>query len=221
MHFPSLNFPGLLACRNAPPARANGILPYNPNRGTCHRNLPDSSTGGSTNNWRNWNNCQRPDANKGYGIDLNRNGRFDKGQDGVLMFDMNRDGKYDKTDVSKTNDLMKAATGNFDFNGDGRIDRMERIQGRRYQQQFARMDRNRDGRLDTHEMNSAGGRVWIDHSKGGGIGKNEVHSVYNIPSPFIGGSSRTLSYVDPFSGVSQTHSNGPWWPTGNSYMGGR
>jgi hypothetical protein len=177
-----------------------------------HQNFQDVRTGGYNPTWRRG--CRRFEPTRGYGIDLNKNGRFDRGKDGVLVFDMNRDGKYDKKDVSNTNKMMKAATGNFDFDGNGRVSPSERMMGQVLRRKFARLDRNRDGRLSAHEMNQAGGKVWIDRSKGGGVGKNELHSVYQIPSEFIGGTTKTLDFVDPYCRTSGTSNNRPYWPHG-------
>jgi hypothetical protein len=129
---------------------------------------------------------------------------------------MNKDGKYDKKDVQNSNDLMKAATGNYDFNNDGKIDFLERMRGRALQQQYQKMDTNRDGRLEAHEMNNAGGKVWIDSSRGGGVGRNELHSVYNVPGQDAWGrqGSQRLDFVDPFRQTSHTSPNNPRWGGG-------
>jgi EF hand len=176
------------------------------NRGRDHhRNLPDQNVG----NW--WNRCPfGPKNNNGYVIDLNNNGRYDRGRDGVLVFDTNRDGKYDQRDVSNTNDMMKAAAGNYDFNNDGRVSCCERRRGMFLRQRFARLDQNRDGRLDTREISQGGGKVWIDKSRGGGISQDELHSPYNLPGRWFGEGSRRLDSVDPRWG-SQTSRNFPWW----------
>lgn len=178
------------------------------------RNFQDVNTSGR---WSNW---ATPNRDKGYGLDLNRNGRFDRGRDGILVFDMNRDGKYDKKDVRRSNNMMKAVQGNYDFNGDGYVSRREARRGNRLRGRYAQMDRNRDGVLDKREMSRAGARVWIDKSQGGGIGRNELHSVWNLPgrngsrySP-----SQRLDFVDPFAGVSGTSNN--WGYGGGYYNGG-
>jgi hypothetical protein len=163
----------------------------------------------------------------GYVLDFNRNGRYNKGQDGVLAFDMNRDGRIDRRDVNNSKRLMDAATGNFDFNRDGRVSRFERIKGRIYSRRFARMDRNRDGVLNAHEINRGGGKVWIDSSRGGGVGRNELHSVFNLPNSRGYGPSQRLDFVDPFSRSSHTSNNfydGGWGCCcggGGSYVPGR
>lgn len=181
-------------------------LPYNPGS-RWHGNLPDSNVG--QNGWR----CfplfphQRTD---GWAIDLNNNGRYDRGRDGVLVFDHNRDGRYDQNDVSNTNNMMKAARGDYDFNNDGRVSHFERIQGQMLRNRFNQLDRNRDGRLDTHEIQAGGGRVWVDNDRNGRIGCGELHSPYRIPGGLCEPNGRRLDYVDPRWG-SGTSSNNPWW----------
>lgn len=166
--------------------------------------------------WHNSGNGNRA----GYVLDFNRNGRYDRGRDGVLAFDMNRDGRIDRNDINNTNSMMKAATGNYDLNGDGRTTRLERIQGRRLRCQYARLDRNRDGRLDAREIASGGGKVWIDHSRGGGVSRNELYSPFRLPNSRGYGPSQRLDYVDPLSRHSHTSNNfwgGGWGSSCGDY----
>lgn len=172
-----------------------------------HWNLPDQNVGSP---WRCWPNFGRNRNGNGFAIDLNNNGRYDRGRDGVLVFDTNRDGKYDQRDVASTNNMMKAAAGNYDFNNDGRVSCCERRRGAFLRGRFNRLDRNRDGKLSTHEISAGGGKVWVDKSRGGGISQDELHSPYRIPGRFIGESSRRLDSVDPVWG-SKTSRNRPWW----------
>jgi EF hand len=159
----------------------------------------------------------------GYVIDMNRNGRYNKGQDGVLAFDMNRDGRIDRKDINNTRFMMQAATGNYDFDQDGRTSFFERIRGNALRGQYNRLDSNRDGRLSAHEINSGGGKVWIDSSRGGGVGRNELHSVYNLPNSRGYGPSQRLDFVDPFSKTSHTSNNywgGGGWGCCHGHGGG-
>lgn len=188
------------------PYPSPGGLPWQGGDRQHHWNLPNSQVDSGRGGW--WPFSQSP--TQGYGIDLNNNGRYDRGRDGVLVFDHNRDGKYDKRDVSATNDMMRAATGNYDFNNDGRVSLGERISGMMHRHRYQQLDRNRDGRLDTAEIQAGGGRVWVDHSRGGGISNNELYSPYNIPGGFCQRGGRRLNSVDPFWG-SNTSSNSPWW----------
>lgn len=176
-------------------------------------NLPDQNVG-SPFPWRNG--CFGNQNGNGYVLDSNHNGKYDRGRDGVLVFDLNRDGRYDQRDVSNTNDLMKAAAGDYDFNNDGCVSQGERIRGAFLRQQYQQLDRNRDGRLDTHEISAGGGKVWVDRSREGGIGRDELHSPYNIPGRWFGEGSKRLDYVDPVWG-NGTSRNTPWW---NPFAGG-
>jgi EF hand domain-containing protein len=171
-----------------------------------HGNLPDSNVG--QRGWR----CfpfVRHQRTDGWGIDLNNNGRYDRGRDGVLVFDTNRDGKYDKRDVSGTNAMMKAASGNYDFNGDGRVTCFERARGRALKNQFRQFDRNGNGRLESWEISQGGGKVWVDRSRNGKINCGELHSPYRLPGGLFE-RGRTLDHVDPVWG-SRTSTNSPWW----------
>lgn len=204
---------------------------YRPSFPRYHRpqqlqqNSTDIYTGRGNHRWNRRGRWFSGFGTKGYGINLNQRAGHQRGKDGVLVFDMNRDGKYDKRDVQNSNDMMKSATGNYDFNGDGRIDRSERRRGGRLRRRYFRMA-GRDGVLQAHEMNRHGGKVWIDKSRGGGVGRNELHSVYRVPSRDAYGSRTTqrLDFVDPFAGVSGTTSNRSYWggprPWGGGYGGG-
>ncbi|MEW6283159.1 MAG: hypothetical protein AB1758_31400, partial [Candidatus Eremiobacterota bacterium] len=91
--------------------------PYPINTG--HGNLPNANVG-----WHGFFN--RTD---GYGLDLNNNGRYDRGQDGVLAFDLNRDGKLSGKEIEESRDRLKAFGGNYDFNNDGKVNFCERARG--------------------------------------------------------------------------------------------
>lgn len=167
-----------------------------------------------------------PGNRGGYVIDTNRNGRYDKGRDGVLGFDMNRDGRIDRKDIDNTADMMRAATGNYDFDQDGRTSLFERLRGGALRNRYNSMDRNRDGKLSSWEINGAGGKVWIDSSRGGGVGRNELHSVYNLPNSRGWGPSQRLDSVNPFTRTSHTSNNfwGGGWGCGcrnGGYVPGR
>lgn len=205
-------------------------FPYFPRNGAGFQgNLMDHNLDGR-NRWRGGIFSRRRLANSnrgGYVLDFNRNGRYDKGRDGVLAFDMDRNGRIDRKDINSTKHMMQAATGNYDFNQDGRVSLFERIKGSSYRKRYSSMDRNRDGQLQSWEINNAGGKVWIDRSRGGGVGRNELHSVYNLPNSRGYGPSQRLDSVNPFSRTSHTSNNywgGGGWGCccrGGGYVPGR
>lgn len=203
----------------------NHGFPSRWDQGQYQQNSPDIHTGGGNHFWRQRGNFWSQ-GTSGYGINLNQRPGHQRGQDGVLVFDMNRDGKYNKKDVQNSNDMMKAATGNFDFNNDGRVDFMERIRGNSLRKQYGKMDTDRDGRLSADEISRAGGRVWVDHSREGNVNNNELHSVYNVPGQDRWGrqGSQRLDFVDPFSRTSHTSPNFPYFGGGGcgcfNYGGG-
>jgi len=192
-------------------------------------NISDAHTGGSHLGWRGGI-FGRPQwqANEGYAIDQNRNGRYDRGRDGVLVFDTNRDGRYDQRDVQSTNNMMQAVRGQYDFNNDGRVTMAERMQGNALRTQYGRMDSNRDGVLSTNEIQRGGGQVWVDQNRSGNIQGNELHSAYNMPNSNGWGPSQRLDFVNPFNQSSHTSNNwgwnpqpSPWGPCGGGgYPGG-
>ena len=188
-------------------------------------NIADAHVGGNQVNWRGGL-LPSFQPNEGYALDFNRNGRYDRGRDGVLVFDLNRDGKYDKKDVQYTNNMMQSATGNFDFNNDGKISFGERIQGNALRGKYQQLDRNRDGVLSQQEMSAGGGRVWVDSSRGGGISSNELHSVNSVPNGGVfGGRRQEVDFVNPFTRTSHTSNQGSFpgfqqpWGGGGSWGG--
>lgn len=182
--------------------------------GEYQRTLGDSFTGGVRFGSGGFMGGFSVQPNEGYGLDFNRNGRYDRGRDGVLVFDTNRDGKYDKKDVQQSNDLMQAASGNFDFNRDGKVSFAERIRGNVLRAKFQQMDTNRDGRLDTQEMARGGGRVWMDQNRDGQVNGGETSSVFNMPSNGRFGPTERLDFVDPTRQTSHTSNNGMHGPFG-------
>jgi hypothetical protein len=163
---------------------------------------PDVNTGSGCHFWNMRGPCSFGNAGtRGYGVELNMAPGHQRGVDGVLAFDMNCDGRYDKRDVQRSNDMMKAAGNNFDFNQDGCTDRFEAIRGQRLRSRYSRLDQNSDGRLSGNEIHNSGGKIWIDRSGEGGIDSGELYSPLNINSA---SGLRRLDYVDPLCGTSQT-----------------
>jgi len=169
----------------------HGAVPYQQNYNSYHQNMPDTTTGAKE-GWL----FQRDVP--GYGVDLNNNGRYDRGQDAVIGFDLDHNGRVDKNEVKESNERMKAFGGNYDLNGDGNVNFCERIKGQRYQREMQQKDTNHDGRLDANELSNAGGRVMVDHNRDGNFQPNEQYSPYNFPTPGFGQGS--INYVDPRGG---------------------
>ncbi|MGV8125506.1 MAG: hypothetical protein AB2L14_37655 [Candidatus Xenobiia bacterium LiM19] len=168
---------------------------------TFHQNLPDANVGERGNFW--W----HQDV-KGYGIDMDGDGRYTRGRDGVLAFDQNHDGKIDRKEIEKSNQMMKAFGGDYDLNGDGNVSWWERMKGESLKKQMSRYDRDHDGRLNTSELSSAGAKVWIDRDGDGKAGTNETYSPYNFPTQYGQGS---LGFVDPRYNYSQVNNQCPWF----------
>ncbi len=66
---------------------------------------------------------------RGFGINLNGDKKFDPKDDGYLTFDISGDGKYDLSDMMNSRLLLKSFGGDFDFNGDGKVEMKEKTQG--------------------------------------------------------------------------------------------
>ncbi len=145
---------------------------------------------------------------RGYGLDLNNNGRYDRGQDGVLAFDFNRDGRLGKKELTKSREMLRAFGGNCDLNGDGKVSFSEKQKARKYRARMQRLDLNRDGRLSTHELARGGALVGVDHNRNGHFGRNETYSPYNIPTPGFG--RGRLNFVDPARGYNQVNHGWAW-----------
>jgi EF hand len=150
--------------------------------------LPDSKLGSSGS-------LTQPSGNRGYGLDLNGNGRYDKGQDGVLAFDLNHDGKISASEIRESNERLKAFGGNYDLNGDGKVTPCERLKAEGYKKEMQKLDTDGDGKLSASEIERGGGRICVDRNGDGKISPAESFSAYSFPMPGFG--DCTLGYVDP------------------------
>jgi len=153
-----------------------------------HGNLPYAEVGNK--NWFGGGGTQ------GYAVDLNGNGRYDRGRDGVLAMDLNRDGKVDKSEIEASRRRLMSMGGNYDFNGDGQVNFFERLQGNHLRRDMQKYDLDGDGRLSSHEFSRAGGRVLVDGNRDGNFQPWEQHSPYNFPTPGFG--RGRLDVVDPY-----------------------
>lgn len=151
---------------------------------------------------------------KGYGVDLNGDGRYTPGRDGVLAMDLNRDGRITPDEIEASRARLKAMGGNYDLNGDGRVTICERLQGSQYQREMQRYDTDGDGRLSGSEFARAGGRVLIDHNRDGRFQPWEQHSPFGFPTGGFG--QGRINYIDPFCGHTsvnhQPWGGNPWGP---------
>jgi hypothetical protein len=201
------NFPGNSGTHDFPgypelPPYWGGWRPYE----TQNQNLPDAQVGGSDCFGAPW---LRKDV-RGYGIDLDGNGRYDRGTDGVLAFDFNHDGKLEDGEIKKSNTILKTMGGNYDLNGDGKVSWWERRRGEQLRKEGEKFDSNHDGVLEADELDRAGAKVGIDRNGDGTFSAHETHSVYNFPTPWFGRGS--IDYVDPSCNYSQVSYNNPWFP---------
>lgn len=133
--------------------------------------------------WRDGLLAHQPQRGSGYIYDHNLNGRYNAGNDSVLLYDMNGNGKLGRRDVHRTNNMMKAAVNNFDFNGDGLVSLGETRRGARLRDRFASYDANNDGRLGLDEVNRSGGRLWVDYNRDGRVQRRETNNIVSINNP--------------------------------------
>lgn len=190
------------------PSIIGNHFPFPSYGGEYNQTLPGSYTGNS--GWLGGGLLTQFSQDRGYAIDYNQNGRYDRRNDGVLMFDLNGDGKYNKKDVRQTNQMMEAVAGNYDFNRDGKVTLGEKMRGAGLRAKYSQFDTNRDGRLSTEEMSRGGARVWMDKDGDGRVDSKEKHSVYNVPSGNWGQPQR-LDYVDPYSRTSHSSPASGFW----------
>lgn len=121
------------------------------------------------------------DTVHGYGIDLNGDGQFDKGQDGVLTFDFDHDGKISQGEVEESRNVALAEKGNYDFDHDGHVSFQEAMRGSLDKRKADSIDTNHDGRFSARELSAADGHVWIDRNRDGKVGQSETHGVKGLP----------------------------------------
>jgi hypothetical protein len=107
---------------------------------------------------------------RGFGVDLNGDGRINADQDGFLAFP-NADGNYD---IQHSNRLLKAFSSDFDLNNDGKITKNERKRGRALRDQARTLDLDKDGVMNNWELQKAGAAVVKDD---GQFGAQKVFSI--------------------------------------------
>ncbi len=184
-----------------PTYRPWGYRPHRVPVKTHHGNLDNATVGQRCGFWG-------PKDVKGFGLDLNRNGCYERGRDGVLAFDFNRNGKIGKGEVEKSREMLRAFGGNNDLNGDGKTTFCEKIKAKKLRCRMQQYDTNRNGRLEAHEIDRAGGRVLIDHNRDGKFQGHESYSPYSFPTPGFG--RGRLDFVDPARNHTQVHRGWQW-----------
>ena len=147
---------------------------------------------------------------KGFALDLNGSGRYERGRDGVLAFDINRDGRTTPQEIEQSRNMLNSFGGNYDKNGDGRVTPCERAQGRATQDRVSQQyDLNHNGVLENFELARGGAHVLVDSNRDGKTQNWEQHSVYNFPVP--GQGRGRLDFVDPYAGVNGVNVQQPWF----------
>lgn len=114
---------------------------------------------------------------KGYGLDFNNNGQFDR-NDGVLAFDSDNNGQISAREIDQSRAALDAFSGNDDLNHDGKTDFFEKKIAQGMREKFGeKYDKNHDGQLDPNELQAGGARVLTDAN---GDGKFEVNNANRV-----------------------------------------
>lgn len=94
-------------------------------------------------------------------IDLDGNGKYKKGNDGILIFDFGNDG-VSEDDIAKSKKIMN-------YLNDG--------EGGEIPSELKSMDKNSDGKLDENELKQGHAQVWTDRNKDGNYDRGERFEV--------------------------------------------
>lgn len=182
---------------NIAPRHTPGYRPSPPRFGTQTRNT-------FSDQWLHTDRAYYYQPPRGFGMDLNGDGKFDSKNDGFLTFDFNRDGKNTDQEIQQSRNLLKAFSGDFDSNADGRTDINEFFQGYSNYFQARSMDLDRDGVLSNWELQRAGGNVVTrDKSRRPGSTGWKSHNLNHLPG------GRRLDQLNPWNGSYTSSSN--WW----------
>lgn len=139
----------------------------------------------------------------GFALDVNNDGKYEAGTDGVLAFDLNHDGTVDDKEIAQSKNILNARDNpTLSFFG-------REIPNPAYQQAQA-LGLAGDQPLSADQIAHAGGRVLVqDGTEGGGGGvlgvlsqrpKWDTYSVFNFPTG--NGQRGSLSSLDPTGGYS-------------------
>lgn len=138
-------------------------------------------SGRSFNTFENVSATRPADTNQsrtGFGIDLNNDGVYSNGADGLLALDMDGDGKYTSTDVQNTSNYLKALNGETDLNGDGEVSFQERKDAHNMLKQFGSIDLDQDGVIQGWELSEMGAMVVTLGTDGDG---NPTSQIQELP----------------------------------------
>ena len=115
---------------------------------------------------------------KGYGVDLDGDGKFQAGKDGVLAFDINGDGRIDANEIAESQrrlSLMTEAPRILHF-----ADKKGQQRANERRQLMAQYDKNNDGHLDASELHAAGAKMLVDSNKDGVYSADEAQGLSRI-----------------------------------------
>lgn len=125
---------------------------------------------------------------RGFGVDLDGDGRFQRGSDGILAYDFNRNGRFDGNEAMQTNVMLKVARGNFDLDGNGKVGFMEAIASRKMQKRF-------ESQIRSGEL---GANLWVDRDGDGKLDQGEANRVNVTPQTL-----ERFTHGDPLGGCCQ------------------
>lgn len=139
----------------------------------------------------------RSTEKQGFGVDLNHDNRYTKGQDAILAMDLNRNGSISDGEIQRSRTLLNAYSGNFDMNNDGQTSDRERAEGSRTQREAQSLLGSPGCMgvgISVDRFAAAGGKVLIDRDRNGSFSLTETHDPYNVPGC---GEGRALTNVNP------------------------
>lgn len=119
-------------------------------------------------------------ATKGYGVDLDGDGKFQGDRDGVLAFDINKDGRIDQKEIAESRRRLKLIT-EGPRNGKGILQGLpDPKESRERAQLMKQYDRDGDGKLNQYELRAAGAKMMVDSNGDGKFASNEAQDIRNV-----------------------------------------
>lgn len=139
---------------------------------------------------------------QGFGIDLDGDGKYEKGKDAVLAFDLNKDGQIDNNEITASKGILNAVnTPKIKAGPCG-----QEIDNPAFKK--AQELGLTNGPISGDTLARAGGRVLRDKGSNPFTPDWETHSVYDVPMP--NGRKGALASVDPIAGNAVTDSRWGW-----------